>query len=515
MKAQIQGKNIVLTFDFSADLATRAKKLGMKYRPSSKEWWFENNHINKMLIAREFDQFLGFVLPEPTPTYNLPAYLMPHQKKAVMDARTYKRLGIYYDTGVGKTLSAIEIIRMYRVKTLVVCPLSIIEPAWMVDLEKWSPELRLNATNLWKCKTKKRFDKGLESDVCIINFESFRAKAKQLSEAEFSMVIIDESSRAKNPKSSVTKALVKFCDNIPLVYLLSGTPAPNNNTEYWPQMRILDPSLLSRSFYSFRSKYFTPAGFGGFQWKENPSVRQDLLDKIATVSIVARKEDVLELPERTDRTVDVMLSPDERRAYEQMKDDMIVEVEENEICASNAAVKYMKLRSITSGFMFDEDRNVHTVGKSKLKALLELLEQIGDHQVIIWTTFQYEARAISEALRNESAICNGTVKQSDKEEAIKDFKDGHIKYLIAHPKTIGHGVTLTNCTYSIYYSLSYSYEEYSQSRDRIYRKGQENKCTYYHLIAQNTVDRPILEALRGKGDASDAVLKYIKGGKKC
>lgn len=384
----------------------------------------------------------------------------------------------------------------------------------MEDLERFAPELRKRSVSLWNLKGSKLEDAMHKHQVCLINYESFRTKAKLLEEAGFDMVIADESSKVKTFNSGVTKTLIKFTDNIPKVYLLSGTPAPNTRLEYWSQIRMMDVSLLGASFYQFRSKYFQGSGYNGFTFTEKPQKAGELTRLIASVSTVVRKEDVLDLPDRTDMVRYVDLSIKESQVYKEMSKKMIVEIEDNDISASNAAVKLMKLRQITAGFLIGEEGTT-TFGNSKLKALINLLNEIGDNQVIIWTQFKHEAvmiqNEIQSALDQQAGICNGTVSQSLKDQTIKAFKNNKIPFLIGHPKSIGHGVTLTNCSYAIYYSLSYSSEEYIQSKDRIYRKGQNNACSYYHMIGSKTIDEVIYKALINKTDVSEAVLKDIQG----
>jgi SNF2 family DNA or RNA helicase len=113
-----------------------------------------------------------------------------------------------------------------------------------------------------------------------------------------------------------------------------------------------------------------------------------------------------------------------------------------------------------------------------------------------------------------AAVINGAVKQEDRDISIQAFKANRLQYLIAHPRSMGHGVTLTNCNYAIYYSLDYSHEAHSQSRDRIYRYGQRNACTYYYLLADKTIDGVILKALNAKSNVEKAVFDYIRKGKK-
>lgn len=430
--------------------------------------------------------------------------LMKHQKEAVGIARTFPRYAFFDDTGTGKTAEAIEIIKDKNIPTLVICPISIIERAWIEDLKKFGPDLKY--VNLWEC-----FKKGnpvQKHQVGIINFESFRNHYKEL--ADYKMVMVDESSKIKDFRSQITKTIIGYTDLVSFVYLFSGTPAPNNELEYWPQMRVVNPALLGRSYYSFRNKFCYSSGFGGYTWKMNPAKKEEFLEKIGLRSRVIRKEDVLDLPERTFNVRSVYLSSTERQAYREMEKDLITELDGVKILAVSAAVKIMKLREATSGFMIGEDGEIKKTGESKFKELVNLLDEIGNHQVIIWNHFHYEGDVLERTLKSAHRI-DGTVhSQMVKDQRVRDFMEGKVQYLIAHPASLGHGVTLTNCQYSVYLSLSHSHEQHYQSRDRIYRKGQKNACTYYYLLAEDTIDLEIMRALENKESTAEAVFRYLK-----
>ena len=107
-------------------------------------------------------------------------------------------------------------------------------------------------------------------------------------------------------------------------------------------------------------------------------------------------------------------------------------------------------------------------------------------------------------------IVNGKVTDEQKNEAIQKFKNGEIQYLIANPLSVSYGLTLTNCNYSIYYSLSYSWEQLSQSISRIHRISQKNACFYYYLLCKNTIDEVIYKVLTKKGKEEDIVKEFLK-----
>lgn len=560
MNIVIDNDKISVSFSFNAETINKVKRAGMKWNPKSKTWesTFSYHVLNG--LTREFPEL---EIPGPeilTCDFWEPStYLMAHQKEAAEIALKYPRYGFFDDTGVGKTLEAIEIVKQKRLKTLVVCPLSIIENAWMRDVQNFTPELKV--VNLWEAFKKRK--KVPEHNIGIINFEGFKNNLKKLDGYE--MVMVDESSKCKDARSQITKALIAYTDRIPFVYLFSGTPAPNNEMEYWSQFRIIDQFLLGKSYYSFRNNFCYAGGFGGYIWKMRPDKREEFLELIGMKSRVIRKEDVLDLPERTFNIRTIYLDAKEREAYNRMEADLIFELENLEIenpvdyryqktienmeydengncvenyykneegvdlvswgirnasqegrvkraaVAANSAVKIMKLRQGTSGFYYDEDGKAIVVGHSKLDALKELLGEIGNHQVIIWFQFHFEADQIQNFLLEKCTRVDGTISSQDlKNESVRSFVDGRSQYLISHPASLGHGVTLTNCQYAVYFSLSHSHENHYQSKDRIYRKGQKNACTYYYLIADKTVDGEILKCLENKANTAEAVFAYLK-----
>jgi len=219
---------------------------------------------------------------------------------------------------------------------------------------------------------------------------------------------------------------------------------------------------------------------------------------------------VLDLPERTFNIRKVYLSPAEEQVYREMAKRMVTEIEEQEIEAANAAVLCMKLREISSGFLIDEEGQVRICGTTKLNELKELLEEIGNHPVIIWIQFQQEGQQVKDMLGDKAVICNSTVSTTKQIEHIADFKRGKVQYLIAHPASVGHGHTLTHCSDAVYYSLSYSYEKQTQSMDRIYRFGAKNMCSYYYIIADETIDEVIYRTIHAKEARLMEVLDHVR-----
>lgn len=462
--------------------------------------------------------------------------LFAHQKEGLKFAiKNNGRCALFWEPGLGKTLACLEIYTYYKIadpslKLLVVCPLSLINSAWGNDIQKftelsYAPFKKLN---------------GKLPDIVIINYESLISKRnipqieRMLSEHKF-MCVLDESSRLKNHKSITTKTLLNLADRCIYRIVASGTPMPNSEAELWGQVNFIHPYFLFKSFYKFRNIYFHLAKNGktfvmsnqymtrdemqnifrkGWKYEITDQNRQKLMDKIKPFTHWVKKDEALDLPEKIDQIREIELSSKERKAYREMQRDLITEIKGTEITAQVALAKLMKLRQATSGFFYSATGDSVEVGNStKLKELANILDELGNQQIIIWVQFHHEVEVIKKMIAKKygseqvATLYSGT---DDREDSISRFQNNWVRYLIAHPKSAGHGLTFINCNTMIFYSLDYSYEAHAQARDRIHRIGQRNKCLYIYLIAQNSIDEQLLQVLQKKQDLQDIVYAIVR-----
>lgn len=455
--------------------------------------------------------------------------LYAHQQQAIDLAKHNGSYAFFHACGTGKTCTAINVIKHWKSTgvgpALVVCPLSIIDAAWLEDCRKFAPEL--SAISLWSKKPADRKKRLAEKhDIYIANFETFKLLYSEIVKKRFGVLVVDESSKMKQHDSQITRALLslaglatrgkggqKYVSDwiVPYRYVLSGTPAPNEPTEYWPQIKFITGpghSVFSDDFYSFRRQYCysIPISPVCKKWKFRRNMTTELMDRIKPVAHIVRKEDAVDLPEQTHVIRKVYLGEAEQRAYDVFQRDLVLQYAEQEILATSAIVEIMKLRQLTSGFAYTDTGTMQT-GTSKLDELKELLEEIGNNQVIIWANFHHEIGTLLKELPGSAALWHGT---PDREQVIADFKADKMQYLIANPQSAAHGLTFTNCKYAVYFSLNYSYELHEQSINRIHRIGQKWPCTYYYLVADKTIDELIYKVLQGKKTVSDEVLMYLR-----
>jgi SNF2 family DNA or RNA helicase len=453
--------------------------------------------------------------------------LFSHQRQGLSLGQASNR-AFFWECGTGKTLLALKLVQYWQSQglgpALVVCPLSIIDSAWLADGRQFTPGLSI--TSLWaKTPAERRRRLQQDHDIYVVNFEGLKMLYGDIVAKDFGVLIVDESSKMKSPRSQITKALLSlagvpfrgsaFRTNrpIPHRYALSGTPAPNDESEYWAQIKFITgpgDGCFHDNYYIFRSQYFhgVPIGCTGQKiWKFRYAMREQFQTAMTPAAHVVRKADCLDLPEQIHQVRTVHLSRAERQAYDAFEEDLVLRFGDQMVLGTTALVETMKLRQLTSGFAYSEAGEVIQVGTAKLAELRSLLEEIGPHQVIIWANFRAEIKQLLEALPGAVALWSGT---DDREQVIEAFKSGQAQYLIANPQSAGHGLTFTNCRYAVYYSLSYSYELQKQSEDRIHRIGQQVPCEYFYLLADRTVDEMIHRIVRKKGDLSSATLAYLR-----
>lgn len=254
----------------------------------------------------------------------------------------------------------------------------------------------------------------------------------------------------------------------------------------------------------------------GFKYEIDPGKRERMMEAMRPYCQFIKARECMDLPSEIDEYRIIELDADHRKYYNKMKEEYILELKESGTfaVANVALTKLMKLRQITSGFAIDETGTpVSLKVNPKLAALRDLVEECGYEQMIIWCQFQYEintVRAFLNEVGGGISELHGNVPQEDRINHINDFLQSKNRFLLAHPHSAGHGLTLTNCHIQIFYSLSYSYEEYTQARGRTMRYSQKNNCIYFHILCKNTIDEDVLAILQRKSTAAGIVEQYLK-----
>lgn len=462
--------------------------------------------------------------------------LMRHQQLGREIAKYQDRYAFFYDTRTGKTPLSLsimydDIVANPSHKWLVVCPLILIENAWIPDAAEFVPEI--TTISCHASTPAKRIERiNSKANIYVTNTESFVKYREHFDKVGFTGCIIDESSDMKSPKSKVSKELVDFAQTLERFYLLSGTPAPNGEQEYYMQLKAVDYFGIQQSYSQFKEHYFINMSYNP-QYEKlalRPDKKDELFTLIRKYALYVDKEDVLTTPGRTFHEVEFELPAELKKHYNKLKNELYVELGDGlRVTAPSAAAKLNKLNQVTSGFIIDTqavkenkfyaDNNAtewYMLDKYRFDKLEELLDSpnVRGEQVLIWANYRKEFEIIESRLGSKCRCVYGGTSLAEKNEAIKLFKEGSIQYLITNPASADKGLTLTNAHISIYFSLNWSYELFKQSMERIYGdiRKQPKPCDYYVMIAKGTIDRVLYsDVLQGKGAASYAVLNHLKG----
>jgi SNF2 family DNA or RNA helicase len=485
------------------------------------------------LAAREHVQDLKTNGPRESCVVNEHLTLMQHQQLGRELSKWRDRYCFFFDTRTGKTPLSLSIIyddlqKHPDHKWLIICPLILIKNAWLEDAATFVPDIKIVNCH---ASTKDKRIKAIKSDaqIYVTNTESFVNYKEYFDEIKFEGCFVDESSDMKSHKSKQGKAIVDFAQNVKRFYLLSGTPAPNGEWEYYRQLQAIDYYCVHPSWTQFKEYYFVDVSFNQFEeLKMRVDRREEFEALLNKYAIYVDKEDVLDTPGREFIEYELELPDALKVHYKTLKNELYVELsDEKKLTAPSAAAKLNKLNQLTSGFIIDtqaikenkfygeNQTEVHLLDMYRFEALKDLLAMHGDAQVLIWANYRREFEIISEMLGDRCATLYGATSLADKNRAIQGFKSGDIQYLIANPASADKGLTLTNCHICVYFSLNWSYELFKQSMERIYgdRRKQPKKCIYYIMIAKGTVDGVLYrDVLQGKGTASMAVLNHLKGG---
>lgn len=474
---------------------------GRKFKDG--KWLFPTTAIKKLQSLGLVDSDVK-VEEKEIVNYEMSSHLRQYQKDIVNKALNEGCYAIFADTGTGKSNMGLEIAK-HLGKTIVLCPLSVIETAWIDDCKTFFPQLKV--INVWGNSRQERLNNLNENaDVYVMNYESFKILRNEIRNADFKCLIVDESSVMKNMTSQITSIILEAIDYIPHRFVLSGCPTPNHNSEIFPQMKLVDTDVFGNNYYGFLARYFHQDMENPHRWYQTEDDKEAYFRRLRNKSVFLRKEDCVDLPEKIFEVRRFDLEKQQKQYYEDLVDDIREHI--NQWSKFEFTAKLMKLREITSGFVINKDQSVTDFNTNKDKLLYEVLSEIGDKQVIVWCQFTHEIEKLAEMFGGVGL----TSKAKNRDDVIRQFKNGEIKLLFAHPQLLGKGLTFVNCTYNVYYSMSFSYEEFKQSQDRIHRIGQTNKCTYIILQGKGTIDEKIYKCLKNKGSAVDEL--YLEMGRK-
>ncbi len=359
------------------------------------------------------------------------------------------------------------------------------------------------------------------------------------------VIVVDESHIIKSPTANISRAMAYLGRLAPRRIILTGTVTPKDCLDVYGQWRFLapwtysdhwgkkktnTPHLLTERqitrlspwpFGRFKNKYTESGGYEGREVVGYVN-QKDLKRRMAERSMVVRKADALDLPPTRDMDIFVDLSPREAKAYREMKNELLTVLESGDTLeAPNAAVKFTKLRQITTGSVKDtETGETLRIGRSKERAVVELVntQLVSEKRVVVFAYFKSECKALAEALTRQGRtveLITGKTKPKERLAIRTRFKKID-KYpgpivLVAQARTMSLSVNeLVTAQHAIFASFSERRDDWVQGRGRLDRQGQTLPVTFWNILARGTVDEVMKATHEERGDMEKALLDHVQ-----
>lgn len=441
-----------------------------------------------------------------------------HQHTALKRALKQGYIGLLWEPGVAKSKvivdwSAVLHHRGQLNRVLILAPLSVVG-VWKDEYEIHCPTrynfYTLDRKGLHRWGRKK---KGALTVLCC-NYDIAWRRDDELLRFGPDMVVVDESHYIKRPSTRRSRFCYrKGIATAPYRAILTGTVTPKSFLDLYGQWKFLNPRAFGTDKAAFVARYIIYGGFMKHQVKGYQNV-SELKAKVKADASVRRKDQTLDLPPELYQKVPIELEDHAYRMYTKLAEELFLEIKGEVVDIKNAAVKIMRLHQLCGGFLKTEEGNLHQVSKAKLMATAELLEAQfeADQRVVMFCRFLAEIDAIQKlsVLKHVPLyVVRGATKPKDRDTYRKEFqkREGPSLFL-AQIQTGGLGITLNKSQEAIFYSMTYQLDHYIQAQGRLHRAGQKGQhVRYQHLLARDTVDYDIYNALRLKKD----ILAVIMG----
>ena len=426
--------------------------------------------------------------------------------------------GALLDPGLGKTSCSLAMVKIlkamgYMKRALVIAPLRPCYLVWPKEIEKWTNFQGLKY-HILHGSGRNPHDIPEDTDLIFMNPEGLLWLLDPRFPHRFNalgcdVLIVDESTKFKDSTTKRFKLLRKEMYRFKRRYILTGVIVPNGLLDLFGQIFILDGgNSLGQYITHYRRDFFMADLHEPYKWDLQPGAFERITERIAPLVIQLNAEDHIDMPELINETIEIELPARVRKIYDEVEAEFFAELDDSSysLVASNAGVAGQKCRQIANGAVYvhyevnEDERRRETLWlhQEKVKAAVDLVEQLQGSPVIILYEFRHELEQLQKVFKGAPTLSGASPAQSMKIE--EDFNAGRIPVLLGHPMSMGHGLNLQgSCHHVIWHGITWNLEHYDQSIRRVYRQGQENQTVFvYHIVARDTRDAKAIDVLTEK-----------------
>lgn len=447
--------------------------------------------------------------------------LMPHQLDAATKMLPTRVGGLFMEMGTGKSRTAIELarVRARKIDKFVwFCPVSLKETVRQEILKHTDCrpsdicvfDDKINEQNIPK------------ADWYVVGIESMSASARTVFTVnnlitDRTFVALDESTYCKNHRAERTERITRISERSRYRLIMTGTPLTQGVVDLYAQMRFLSPKILGyRSFYSFAANHLEYSElYPGMIVRTHNE--EYLAAKIKPYVYQVTKEECMTLPKKLYESRYFTMTEEQREMYEYAKHRFLwEEAQYADPFMDRVRIfrLFSALQQIVSGF-WNVDGKLVELPHERLDMLMHTVWMIPSHEkVIIWAKYHYDIQQIGRALENEYgpdavAYYYGAIPEKKRNEEIEKFRR-EARFLVATQGTGGHGLTLNEAAYTIFYNNGFKYSERIQAEDRNHRHGQARRPTYIDIRCAKSIDDRISSAIASKGNVVERFRKEVQ-----
>lgn len=402
-------------------------------------------------------------------------------------------------------------------KVLVIGPLRVCSSVWPQERLKWDGLDFLQMSVMVGNSKQREMALYASADVYVINRENVKWLVDYLEKRKipwpFDMVVIDELSSFKNHQSQRWKALRKVRPKIKRLVGLTGTPASNGLMDLWAEVYLIDGGRrLGRFIGRYREAFFKPSGMNPytgvvFGYDPLPGAEEKIYERISDIAVSMKALDYLDMPDFISVTHTVEMNRRERKIYDEMRKELLVTIDGEEIDAANAAALSGKLLQMANGAVYGEGDLAVEIHNQKLLVLEDLIEQANGQSILVAYWFKHDHERILRHLTEKGYAPRDIKTDAD----IADWNNGKIQIGLISPASAGHGLNIQKGGHiMIWFSLVWSLEMYQQTNARLWRQGQSHVVTAHHIVCKDTVDEGVLKALEEKDTTQQKLIAAVK-----
>ena len=526
--------SLYVTFDFDMRIVEVIRSFSTKFwNAEDKIWELPLNKLTELTTKIDWCEF--DITADEYVTLEKPEVKVPDNFSFKTNPYDHQIVGFNYglqndrwllgdEMGLGKTKQVIDIAVAKKLQKgykhcFIVCGVNGLKWNWRNEVYTHSNEsayilgqkVKGNKISIGSNKDKLNDVKNLaniDSYFIITNVETLRDETineelqKLCKDGTIGMIAFDECHKAKNPTTQQGKGILKL--QAETMIAMTGTPLMNNPMDLYIILKWL--GYEKHAFYSFKKHYCVMGGFGGYEIVGYKNL-DELQEQLDDIMLRRKKEEVLNLPEKTYIEEYVEMSPAQKKIYNEVTNEIKDNIDQISI-APNPLAELIRMRQAT-GFTGILSSTVQE--SAKLDRMEELVEEAKENgkKVVIFSNWTQMTDVIYTRLTTKGfriAQITGETPDAQRQSIVENFQTGRYDAIIGTSGAMGTGLTLTAGTVEIFLDEPWNMALKEQCVDRCHRIGQKDNLTIYTLMCKDTIDERIHEIVEQKGEMANAIV---------